>query len=62
MSGARLWRGFLAAGPDRVSSGLIIGLEMGGVLGVVLVWGFWELWSLKRDKLKRQSEEKKPGA
>jgi hypothetical protein len=36
-----------------MSSGLTIALEMGGVLGVVLIWGGWELWSLRRDKLKR---------
>ena len=33
-----------------MSSGLLITLEMAGVLGVVLLWGGWELWTLRRDK------------
>lgn len=33
-----------------MSSSLIIALEMAGVLGVVLAFGAWELWSLRRDK------------
>lgn len=33
-----------------MSSSLLITLEMAGVLGAVLVLGFYELWSLKRDK------------
>jgi uncharacterized membrane protein YccC len=32
-----------------MSSSLLIGLEMAGVLGVVLLWGFWELYTLRRD-------------
>jgi len=42
-----------------MSSSLIIGLEMAGVLGVVLAWGFWELWTLKRDKAKDAEAAKK---
>jgi hypothetical protein len=38
-----------------MSSSTIIGLEMALVLGLALGWGFWELWSLKRDK-QRDSE------
>lgn len=45
-----------------MSSGLIIALEMGAVLGLVLVWGGWELWSLRRDRMKRQREENEPKA
>lgn len=33
-----------------MSSSLLITLEMAGVLGVVLILGFYELWSLRRDK------------
>ena len=33
-----------------MSSALIIFLEMSGVLGAVLVFGFWQLWSLRREK------------
>ncbi|WP_198970800.1 hypothetical protein [Xylophilus sp. ASV27] len=40
-----------------MSSALIITLEMLGVLGVVLAFGFWELYALRRDKKKRP----KPG-
>jgi cytochrome oxidase assembly protein ShyY1 len=40
-----------------VSSSLIITLEMAGVLGVVLVFGFWQLYSLHRDKRERQRKE-----
>ncbi len=35
-----------------MSSGLLITLEMAGVLGVVLALGGWELWTLRRDKLR----------
>lgn len=33
-----------------MSSSLLITLEMAGVLGVVLLLGGWELWTLRRDK------------
>ncbi len=33
-----------------MSSGLIITLEMLGVLGVVLGFGVWELWKLRRER------------
>lgn len=33
-----------------MSSSLLITLEMAGVLGAVLLFGFYELWSLRRDK------------
>ena len=33
-----------------MSSSLLITLEMAGVLGVMLILGFYELWSLRRDK------------
>lgn len=35
-----------------MSSALLITLEMAGVLGVVLALGGWELWTLRRDKLR----------
>ena len=31
-------------------SSLLITLEMAGVLGVVIGFGLWELWTLRRDK------------
>lgn len=37
-----------------MSSGLIITLEMLGVLGVVVGFGFWELYALRRDKKKQK--------
>ncbi len=40
-----------------MSSSLLITLEMAGVLGAVLVFGFYELWSLRRDKA-RELERK----
>jgi hypothetical protein len=33
-----------------MSSGWIVGLEISLVLGLVLGFGFWELYKLKRDK------------
>jgi hypothetical protein len=33
-----------------MSSSLLITLEMAGVLGVVIGFGLWELWTLRRDK------------
>ena len=41
-----------------MSSSLLITLEMAGVLGVVLLLGGWELWSLRRDR-KRDEQAKK---
>lgn len=38
-----------------MDSSLLIGLEMAGVLGLALVWGGYELWTLRRY---RQQEEK----
>jgi hypothetical protein len=38
-----------------MSSSLIITLEMGGVLGVVLLFGLWELWSLRRERRRDQA-------
>ena len=35
-----------------MSSSLIITLEMLGVLGVVVGFGIWELYALRRDKKK----------
>ena len=43
-----------------MSSALLITLEMSAVLGVVLLWGGWELWTLRRDKKRdaaREAEE-----
>lgn len=34
----------------RLSSSTIISLEMGITLVLVVGWGVWELWKLKRDK------------
>ena len=39
-----------------MSSSLLITLEMAGVLGVVLAFGFWELWSLRRDKARDKAK------
>lgn len=41
-----------------MSSSLLITLEMAGVLGVVLAFGFWELWSLRRDKVRGKVRDK----
>jgi hypothetical protein len=41
-----------------VSSSLLITLEMAGVLGAVLVFGFYELWSLRRDKARERERNK----
>jgi hypothetical protein len=35
-----------------MSSGTLIFIEMTLALGLVLGFGFWELWKLKRDKRK----------
>ena len=35
-----------------MSSGQLAFAEMALVAGLVLGWGFWELWKLKRDKRK----------
>lgn len=40
-----------------MSSSLLITLEMSGVLGVVLAFGFWELWSLRREKARDRARE-----
>ena len=42
-----------------MSSSLIITLEISGVLGVVLVFGFWELWGLRRDKARERERAAK---
>lgn len=41
-----------------MSSSLIITLEMAGVLGVVLGLGFWELWSLRRERNRDRARER----
>jgi hypothetical protein len=33
-----------------MSSGTLIGLELAITLVLVLGWGFWELWKLKKGK------------
>lgn len=40
-----------------MSSSLLITLEMAGVLGAVLVFGFYELWSLGRDKARELGQK-----
>lgn len=45
-----------------MSSALLITLEMSGVLGVVLLFGFWELWSLRRDKARSEQQKPAPDA
>ena len=40
-----------------MSSSLLITLEMAGVLGAVLIFGFYELWSLRRDKARDAKNE-----
>lgn len=41
-----------------MSSALLITLEMAGVLGVVVALGGWELWTLRRDKLRDAAQLK----
>lgn len=41
-----------------MSSSLIITLEISGVLGAVLLWGGWELWSLRRDRKRKEQADK----
>ena len=43
-----------------MSSTLIIALEFTAVIGVVLGLGFWELWSLRRDKKKDEAAAAPP--
>lgn len=43
-----------------MSSSLLITLEMAGVLGIVLLLGGWELWSLRKDKASDQTQDKGP--
>ena len=45
-----------------MSSALLITLEMSGVLGVVLLWGGWELWTLRRDKKRDAAHEAEEAA
>jgi hypothetical protein len=40
-----------------MSSTLLIALEMSGTLGVVLVLGGWELWSLRRERARDSARE-----
>ena len=40
-----------------MSSSLIITLEISGVLGAVLIWGGWELWSLRRDRERKKQAD-----
>lgn len=40
-----------------MSSSLLITLEMAGVLGVVLLFGGWELWTLRRDKARDKASD-----
>jgi hypothetical protein len=42
-----------------MDSGWLGLMEMALVLGVALGWGFWELYSLRRDK--RRREQHPPG-
>ena len=43
-----------------MSSSLIITLELGGVLGVVVGLGVWELLRLRRDRTRSHDAEKSP--
>ena len=43
-----------------MSSSLLITLEMAGVLGAVLLFGFYELWSLRRDKARDAKRDAEP--
>lgn len=40
-----------------MSSSLLITLEMTGVLGAVLVFGFYELWSLRRARARAEAHK-----
>lgn len=41
-------------------SGWIIAVELLLILGLVLGFGFWELWKLRRDRLERDAR-RSPG-
>ena len=43
-----------------MSSSLLIALKMTGVLGAVLALGFYELWSLQRDKARDEKSNAEP--
>lgn len=40
-----------------MDAGLLIGLEMAAVLGLVVVWGGYELWSLRRYRQRDEAEK-----
>jgi hypothetical protein len=44
-----------------LSSSVLIALEITGTLGVVLILGGWELWSLRREKLRDKAREQARG-
>lgn len=43
---------------DAMDSGALIAVELLLVLGLALGWGFWELWSLRRDRQRREQEKR----
>lgn len=49
-----------------MSSELLIGLEMAGVLGLALAWGGYELWKLRQyrdqDRQAREQREREQSA
>lgn len=45
-----------------MSSSLLVTLEIFGVLGVVLLLGGWELWTLRRDKVRDKLEKHSPAS
>ncbi len=40
-------------------SGWIIAVELLLILGLVLGFGFWELWKLRRDRLERDARRRR---
>jgi len=45
-----------------MSSGVLIALEMLLVLGLVVGFGCYELWTLRRDRLRRDAERARESA
>ena len=44
-----------------MSTGTLVLLELLLVLGLVLVWGGWEIWSLRRERERDRARERAAG-
>jgi heme/copper-type cytochrome/quinol oxidase subunit 2 len=40
-----------------MSSSLLVGIEMVAIFGLVLGFGVWQLWSLRRDNARAKAKE-----